>query len=55
MPKKAVRWAVIAFFLAFGKLAGGAGLPFIQDDFGRARAEALQHKVPIFIEIWAPW
>ena len=30
-------------------------LPFIQDDYPRALAEARARKVPIFIEAWAPW
>jgi hypothetical protein len=42
-------------------LAGASGaapkpvLPFIQDDYPRARAEARAKKLPIFIEAWAPW
>jgi hypothetical protein len=35
--------------------AGATGLPFIQDDFAKARAQALQRKLPIFVECWAPW
>jgi len=35
--------------------AGATGLPFIQDDFAKARAQALQSKLPIFVECWAPW
>jgi hypothetical protein len=30
-------------------------LPFIADDYTRAVAEARAHKVPLFIEAWAPW
>ena len=30
-------------------------LPFIQDDFAKARAQAIQRRVPIFVECWAPW
>ena len=30
-------------------------LPFIQDDYTRALAEARARKVPLFIEAWAPW
>ena len=30
-------------------------LPFIQDDYTRARAEARTRKLPLFIEAWAPW
>ena len=32
-----------------------AALPFIQDDYSRALAEARQRKLPLFIETWAPW
>ena len=30
-------------------------LPFIEDDYGRAVAEAKARKVPLFVEAWAPW
>ena len=30
-------------------------LPFIQDDYARALAEARARKVPVFIDAWAPW
>ena len=30
-------------------------LPFIQDDYTRALAEARTRKLPLFIEAWAPW
>ncbi len=30
-------------------------LPFIEDDYPKALAEARSHKVPIFIEASAPW
>ena len=30
-------------------------LPMIQDDYVRARAEAQRRKLPLFIEVWAPW
>jgi hypothetical protein len=30
-------------------------LPFIDDDYDRARNEARERKIPIFIENWAPW
>ncbi|MEP6769722.1 MAG: hypothetical protein ABJC61_13705 [Acidobacteriota bacterium] len=32
-----------------------AGLPFIEDDYGRALAAAKSRHVPIFVEAWAPW
>ena len=30
-------------------------LPFIDDDYARARDEARSRKLPIFAESWAPW
>jgi hypothetical protein len=30
-------------------------LPFVEDDYERALAEARARKVPIFVETWAPW
>jgi len=32
-----------------------ATLPFIRDDYARARAEATQRKLPMFVDVWAPW
>jgi len=28
---------------------------FIQDDIDRARAEAAARKLPLLVEVWAPW
>ena len=30
-------------------------VPFIDDDYTKAVAEAKARKVPLFIESWAPW
>jgi hypothetical protein len=30
-------------------------LPFIADDYPRARAEAGRRHLPLFVEVWAPW
>jgi P pilus assembly chaperone PapD len=30
-------------------------LPFVQDDFARAKSAARQRGLPIFVEVWAPW
>jgi hypothetical protein len=30
-------------------------LPFIEDDYGRALAEARASKKAIFVDAWAPW
>lgn len=40
-------------------LAGAAlaspRVPFLEDDYAKARAEALRRKVPLFIDVWAQW
>jgi hypothetical protein len=41
------------FILLSGTLS--AALPFIEDDYAKARAEATQRKLPLFVEVWAPW
>ena len=30
-------------------------LPFVEDDYTRALAEARARRLPIFVETWAPW
>ena len=30
-------------------------LPFSEDDYGRALAEAKAKNLPLFVEMWAPW
>jgi hypothetical protein len=30
-------------------------VPFIEDDYAKAVAQAKVKKVPIFVEAWAPW
>ena len=30
-------------------------LPFIEDDYPKALAEARARQLPLFIEAWAPW
>ena len=33
----------------------GTTVPFIDDDYGKALAEARAKNIPLFIEAWAPW
>lgn len=35
--------------------AAAGPLPFIADDYAKARAEASRRKLPLFVEVWAPW
>jgi hypothetical protein len=36
-------------------MASTGGLPILNDDVERARAEAARRHVPVFVEVWAPW
>ncbi len=38
-----------------GSTAAAAPLPFIEDDWPRALAEARARDLPIFVDAWAPW
>jgi len=60
------RTALFAFVLsavAFGcapkpggaTLARPGTLPFIENDFPQALAQASQANLPLFVEVWAPW
>jgi hypothetical protein len=44
-----------AAVLAAPAPARKSALPFIEDDYPRALAEARSKKLPIFVEAWAPW
>lgn len=46
-----------ALFLLLSSIAvaESSGLPFIHDDYGKAVVQARQRKLPIFIEVSAPW
>jgi hypothetical protein len=32
-----------------------ASLPWVENDYNRALAEAKSRHVPVFVELWAPW
>ena len=36
-------------------VAEGGSLPFVEDDYATALAEARARRVPIFVDAWAPW
>ncbi len=42
-------------FLALAAVTARAELPFIEDQYTRAVAEAKAKNVPLFVEAWAPW
>ena len=43
----------ISFNIAAGK--PNRRLPFINNDFPKALSEAKARKLPLFVEVWAPW
>jgi hypothetical protein len=49
----------LALTLALGGATQPAGhapaVPFIEDDYEAALAEARRRDVPVFVEAWAPW
>ena len=50
------RVSVMAVVLAAtAPLLASTNLPFVEDDYGKALAEARARKLPLFIEAWAPW
>ncbi len=59
---RASRFAALGVLLLLASAPPGhaatgrpSGLPWIADDYAKARAEARARKVPIFVESWAPW
>jgi hypothetical protein len=49
-------WVLVAMLLPAAVVgAVPAPLPFVRDDYARARAEATQRKLPMFVDVWAPW
>ena len=53
----ALKRAILVSAVAASAMATAAPsrLPFVSDDYAKARAEARKSKVPIFVEVWAPW
>ena len=35
--------------------AHALALPFVENDFSAALARAKEAKLPLFVEVWAPW
>ncbi len=51
----ALAFALGAASLAVSPPAGKPVLPWIEDDYGKALAQARTRNLPIFVENWAPW
>lgn len=52
--RKYLRLALLAS-AAVTATASASKLPFIQDDYAKARSLAAERKLPLFVECWAPW
>jgi hypothetical protein len=50
-----VLFVAAAAAIVFADAPSKPTLPWIEDDYGRALAEAKSKKLPIFVEAWAPW
>ncbi|HKE21260.1 MAG TPA: hypothetical protein VKB88_02660 [Bryobacteraceae bacterium] len=35
--------------------ASAGSLPWVENSFSKAMAEAKSRNVPLFVEVWAPW
>jgi hypothetical protein len=46
---------VLAFVAACSTPPSHRALPFLDNAFEIARAEANARHVPMFVEVWAPW
>ena len=53
--QRLARLLLVVLLGACAPAFAAARLPFIEDDYGRALAEARARKLPLFIEAWAPW
>lgn len=47
--------SILLLLITSSALAATTGLPFIQDNYPKALADAKERKLPIFVEVWAPW
>jgi hypothetical protein len=52
--RELILWALLSAF-ATPAIATTTSLPFIDDNYSKALADAKQRKLPIFVEVSAPW
>jgi hypothetical protein len=55
MNRFARAWLLMTLVAAAAPLPAAPNLPFVEDDYAKALAEARARKLPLFIEAWAPW
>jgi hypothetical protein len=46
---------VLALTLALALATASSPLPFVENDYAAALAQARARDVPLFVEAWAPW
>jgi len=46
---------VIGLVISCALNATAKTLPFMKDDYSKARIEAKRRHLPLFVEVWAPW
>jgi hypothetical protein len=51
----AMRKLLLLLLLATSPAFAKEVLPFIDNDYAKALAEAKKKNVPIFVDAWAPW
>ena len=50
------RLGLIAVLVAVSApLFAASSLPFVEDDYARALADARARNVPLVVDVWAPW
>ena len=53
--KRISTWILVSALATSALASATTRLPFIDDDFATARAEAGRRKLPLFVDVWAPW
>ena len=52
---KKFKFVAFCFLFLVPAMATASKLPFINDDYPKAMANAKQRNLPMFVEVWAPW
>lgn len=50
-----MKLSTLILLSVFVPAPAAASLPVIEDDFTRAQSEAAQRRLPLFVDVWAPW
>lgn len=55
MKTKLALAIVIGVVVSSALCATAKTLPFMKDDYSKALSQAKQRRLPLFVEVWAPW